>query len=306
MVAGFRSSETENIDMDIERLRQIKHLAIIALFSDNDFLDILVLKGGTALEFYDIDYRLSIDLDFSIGDEFKQDLSTIKEKIEVALQDSFREDGYIVFDVKLRERPNRLSPDLADFWGGYIIEFKVIEIEKHEKLSTKIDSLRKNATVVGQLNKRTFSIEISKHEYCEPKQESELNGYTIYIYPPSMLVCEKIRAICQQMPEYGEIGRSSSQTARARDFYDIYLLIERYRIELTSEENIHLLKNVFAAKRVPLTLIAKVYETKEFHRDNFTAVKATVGENAGLKDFDFYFNYVVAYCQRFLETLGIK
>lgn len=292
--------------MNIERFRQIKHLAIIALFSDNDFLDILVLKGGTALEFYDIDYRLSIDLDFSIGDEFKQDLSTIREKIEVALQDSFREAGYIVFDVKLRERPNKVSPDLADFWGGYIIEFKAIELEKYEQLSTKIDSLRKNATVVGPLNKRIFSIEISKHEYCEPKQESELNGYTIYIYPPPMLVCEKIRAICQQMPEYGEIVRSSSQTARARDFYDIYLLVERYQIDLTSEGNIHLLKNIFAAKRVPLSLIAKVSGTKEFHRDNFTAVKATVGENAALKDFDFYFDYVVAYCQRFLETLGIE
>jgi len=292
--------------MDIERFRHIKHLAIIALFSDNDFLDILVLKGGTALEFYDIDYRLSIDLDFSIVDEFKQDLSTIREKIEVALQDSFREAGYIVFDVKLRERPNRLSPDLADFWGGYIIEFKVIELEKHEQLSTKIDSLRKNATVVGPLNKRTFSIEISKHEYCEPKQESELNGFTIYIYPPSMLIYEKIRAICQQMPEYGEIVRSSSQTARARDFYDIYLLIERYRIDLTSEGNILLLKNIFAAKRVPLSLIAKICDTREFHRDNFTAVKATVGDNAALNDFDFYFNYVVAYCQRFLETLGIE
>jgi len=292
--------------MDIERFRQIKHLAIIALFSDNDFLDILVLKGGTALEFYDIDYRLSIDLDFSIGDEFKQDLSTIREKIEFALQDSFREAGYIVFDVKLRERPNRVSPELADFWGGYIIEFKVIELEKHEQLSTKIDSLRKNATVVGPLNKRTFSIEISKYEYCEPKQESKLNGYTIYIYPPPMLVCEKIRAICQQMPEYGEIVRSSSQTARARDFYDIYLLVERYQIDLSSEGNIHLLKNIFAAKRVPLSLIAKVSGTKEFHRDNFTAVKATVGKNAALKDFDFYFDYVVAYCQRFLKTLGIK
>ena len=291
--------------MDIERFRQIKHLAIIALFSDNDLLDMLVLKGGTALEFFDLDYRLSVDLDFSIGDEFKQDLSIIRAKIGSCLQDSFREAGYIVFDVKLRERPNRLSTDLADFWGGYIIEFKVIEHEKYEQLSAKIDSLRRNATVVGPLNKRTFSIEISKHEYCEPKQECELNGYTIYIYPPPMLICEKIRAICQQMPEYGKIVRSSSQTARARDFYDIYLLIERYQIDLTSEGNIHLLKNIFAAKRVPLSLIAKIHDTKEFHRDNFIAVKAAVG-GANINNFDFYFDYVVAYCQHFLEILGIE
>jgi predicted nucleotidyltransferase component of viral defense system len=292
--------------MDRERFKQIKHLAIIALFSDNDLLDMLVLKGGTALEFYDLDHRLSLDLDFSIDGEFKQDLSTIREKIEAALQDTFREAGYIVFDVKFKERPNRLSPDLADFWGGYILEFKVIELEKHEQLFAKIDSLRRNATVVGPLNKRTFNIEISKHEYCEPKQDNELNGYTIYTYPPPMLVCEKIRAICQQMPEYGEIVRSSSQTARARDFYDIYILIERYRIDLTSEGNIDLLKKIFAAKRVPLHLIKKIHETKEFHREDFTSVKATVGDSSGLNDFDFYFNYIVANCHRILKALGIE
>jgi predicted nucleotidyltransferase component of viral defense system len=292
--------------MDRDRFRRIKHLTIIALFSDNDLLDMLVLKGGTALELYDLKHRLSLDLDFSISDEFKQDLSTLRERIDNSLKETFQEAGYIVFDVKFRERPKKLSPDLADFWGGYILEFKVIELEKHEQLSVDVAALRRNATVIGPLNKRTFSVEISKHEYCGPKQQKELNGYTIYIYPPPMLVCEKIRAICQQMPEYGEIVRSTSQSARAKDFYDIYVLIEKYQIDLTSEENIDLLRKIFAAKRVPLNLINKINDTREFHREDFIAVKATVGDIAELKDFDFYFEFVVNYCQRILETFGIK
>jgi predicted nucleotidyltransferase component of viral defense system len=226
--------------MERERFRQIKHLSIIALFSDNDLLDKLVLKGGTALEFYDIDHRFSLDLDFSIDNEFEQDLGIIKDKIANLLHDTFKEAGYIVFDVKLREKPHRVSSDMADFWGGYIIEFKVIEVDNYDKLSDDIDSMRRNATVIGPRNKRTFRIEISKHEYCDQKQMDELDGYAFYIYPPSMLVCEKLRAICQQMPEYGKIVRSLSQTARARDFYDIYLLMERYQINLNSEENIDL------------------------------------------------------------------
>lgn len=292
--------------MDRERFRQIKHLAIIALFSDNDLLDMLVLKGGTALEFFDLEHRLSIDLDFSISGKFKQDLSTIRERIEAGLQDTFRQAGYIVFDVRFRERPKRLSPDLADFWGGYILEFKVIERERYDQLSDRIDSLRRNATVIGPLNKRTFSIEISKYEYCEYKQENELNGFTIYIYPPPMLVCEKIRAICQQMPEYGKIVRSPTRTARARDFYDIYILNERCRIDITSEKNIDLMKKIFASKRVPLSLISKISETREFHRDDFISVKATVGDMVTVNDFDFYFDFVVSYCNLFLDAIGVK
>ncbi len=292
--------------MERERFRQVKHLSIIALFSDNDLLDKLVLKGGTALEFYDIDHRFSLDLDFSIDNEFEQDLEIIKDKIANLLSDTFKEAGYMVFDVKLHERPHRVSADMADFWGGYIIEFKVIELGKYYKLSDNIDSLRRNATVIGPRNKRIFRIEISKHEYCEQKQVNELGGYTFYIYPPSMLVCEKLRAICQQTPEYGQIVRSSSHTARARDFYDIYLLMERYQINLNSDGNIDLLKKIFAAKRVPLSLIAKIHEYRGYHREDFLAVRGTVGANIHLDNFDFYFDYVLNQCKYILKTLGMK
>ena len=286
--------------------KRIKYLTLISLFSDNDLLDTLVLKGGTALEFYDLDYRLSLDLDFSIEKEFDQDLMVIQDKIETLLRSTFQEEGYEIFDVKVRQKPRQISPEMADFWGGYSVEFKVIGAEQYRQLSRDFDSLRREALVVGLKNRKKIEIDISKYEYCQPKQIKELEGYSIYVYTPAMIVCEKIRAICQQMPEYREIVLSSSQSARARDFYDIYLLIERYAIDLTSKENLHLLEEIFAAKRVPLSLIAKIHDTKEFHREDFIAVRATVADSDKLEDYDFYFDYVVSYCQRILETLGVE
>ncbi len=286
--------------------KRIKYLTLISLFSDNDLLDVLVLKGGTALEFYDLDYRLSLDLDFSIEKEFDQDLTVIKEKVEKVLGNTFREAGYEVFDVKALEKPKQISPEMADFWGGYSIEFKIISAEQYVQFSKDIDSLRREAMVVGLMNRKKIEIDISKYEYCQPKQIKELEGYSIYVYTPAMMVCEKIRAICQQMPEYREIVLSSSQSARARDFYDMYLLIERYAIDLATKDNLYLLGKIFKAKRVPLSLIAKIRNTREFHRDDFTAVRATVGNSDKVDTYDYYFDYVVAYCQRILKALGIE
>ena len=58
---------------------KIKKLAIISLFSDDEFMDIFVLKGGSALEIiYNISDRSSLDIDFSIESEFdNRELDTI-------------------------------------------------------------------------------------------------------------------------------------------------------------------------------------------------------------------------------------
>lgn len=191
---------------------------------------------------------------------------------------------------------------MAGFWGGYQIEFKIIEYEKYSGLSDKIESLRRNALVVGNRQKKKIKIDISKFEYCIPKQKYEMDGYTIYVYTPEMIVIEKLRAICQQMPEYAGIVTTPSRSARARDFFDIYATIEHFKIDLATKQNTELLNNIFAAKRVPVELIGKIQDYREFHRSDFTAVKDTVKIDTELRDFDFYFDYVVDKC-RSLETL---
>jgi hypothetical protein len=111
-----------------------------------------------------------------------------------------------------------------------------------------------------------------------------------------MIVVEKIRAICQQMPKYRKLVKSEHQTARARDFVDIYYLIKKFKIKIDSKENIELLKCIFDAKRVPVGLIGKIDKYRDFHREDFVAVKDTIKPGFKLRDFDFYFDYVLEIC----------
>lgn len=118
-----------------------------------------------------------------------------------------------------------------------------------------------------------------------------------------MIVFEKIRAICQQMPEYAQVVNSPSQSARARDFFDIYTILEHFKgIDFRTKGNADLLKNIFAAKRVPLNLIGKIKDYKEYHRPDFVSVKDTVQPSFDLREFDYYFDYVVDRCRE-LEPL---
>lgn len=292
--------------MDLHNLRKIKEIAIKAMFSDDDLMERLVLKGGNALDIiYKIAKRASLDLDFSIAGEFKEDeIELIESKIRKVLTDTFMENNYYIFDIKFAERPSRISETVQTFWGGYKVEFKIIENQKKNNLGNEIEKLRRNALVVGRKQVRTFSIDISKFEYCTGKQDQEFDGYTIYVYSPSMLVIEKLRAICQQMPEYKKIIGTQTQTARARDFFDIHALLENFTIDFSDPENISLTENIFSAKKVPLNLIGKIENYREFHRQDFLIVKDTINPGQEIRDFDFYFDFVVDKC-RGLKSLWI-
>ena len=284
--------------MDLELLARLKRLAIIAMFSDDDLMDILVLKGGNLLDsIYAVAYRSSMDVDFSMEGQFnEEELGQIGAKVRKALIDTFRAEGYTAFDIKFMVRPKKpLSSDLCDFWGGYRVEFKVIETGKYNELRNDERSLRIASISLGKSHEKKFLIDISKFEFCAPKQEVDLEeGYTIYVYTPAMMVCEKIRAICQQMPDYAALVSCVGQSARARDFFDIYTVFEHWKIDLATQENLALLRNIFEAKKVPLSLIQKIADTREFHRSDFSSVRDTIKANVLLKDFDFYFDYVVA------------
>jgi hypothetical protein len=306
MLCTFVLNSSEDARVNFDYLEKIKRTTIIAMFSDDDLMERLVLKGGNALGIvHKVAQRVSVDLDFSIETEFKEDeIKAIQDRIRNRLVEAFKTEGYHAFDISFTPRPHKMSSDMADFWGGYWIEFKVIEMEKYEQLRENTDALRRQAAVVGGGQKRKIKIEISKFEYCREKQRSELDGYTIYVYTPAMIVIEKLRAICQQMPEYAAQVRDPSPSARARDFFDIYVVMEHFNIDLTTEENVRLLKNIFAAKRVPLKLIWRIPEFREFHRENFASVKDTVRSTFKLEDFDFYFDYVIGKCQA-LKASGI-
>lgn len=273
----------------------IKKLTIIAMFSDDDLMDSLVLKGGNVLDIvYGIAQRASIDLDFSIENQFR-DLEAVTAKVRRALEDTFAAAGYQAFDVRASERPATVSPQAKDFWGGYRFDFKIIERQRYDAFAHDLARLRRNATLVGERQRRTFAIDVSKFEYCAPKRPSDFEGYRIYVYTPAMIVFEKLRAICQQMPEYADL-LGKARTARARDFFDIHTVDQHYPIDFRSPESLDLVRRIFDAKRVSLELIAGIPDYREYHRPDFSVVCDTVKPGFKLKEFDFYFDYVVDKC----------
>ena len=292
--------------MKVSTLDHIKQLVIIAMVSDDELMERLVLKGGNALDIaYKLSERASVDLDFSMEKDFTiEELVNIQGRIERLLVDTFAENGYKAFDIKFLEKPKIKNKANQEFWGGYAVEFKIIESDKHEKLSDNIENIRRNSTVVGPGQQKTFKIDISKFEYCRTKKEIEIDGYTVYVYTPEMIMFEKLRAICQQMPEYSEIISSNTRTARARDFFDIYVVSKAFKIDIATKENLHLLKEIFKAKKVPLNFIKKIKEYEAYHEQDYDSLKDTVKTKVKLRDFEYYFNYVVSIANR-LESLGV-
>lgn len=280
-------------------LAEIRRIVITAMFSDDVLFQQLTLKGGNALNLvYDLGSRSSVDVDLSLETDFAN-IDDSRGRIFKALKARFAEAGITVFDEKFSKRPLK-QKDGSERWGGYQIEFKLLETERFEAWKDDLDRSRREALVIGSGERRVFEIQISKYEYCHGKVQTEFQDYSIFVYTPEMIVAEKLRAICQQMPEYRLRGY---RTARARDFYDIHSTITALGIKLGSEENKELVCNIFAAKEVDTELISKIPDQREFHRPDWVSVVLTTSGH--LETFDFYFDFVVSQTQ-LLESLWKK
>jgi hypothetical protein len=270
-------------------LAEVRRVAITAMFADDYLLDRVVLKGGNALSLvYGIGARTSLDLDFSIDADFP-DPDEARDRIFRALRTRFDSAGYVVFDEIFGPRPAVARPDQSLRWGGYRVEFKLIERRLFDELHRDIEALRRQSLVTGTAQTRTFTIDLSRYEYCEPKREVELDDFIIYVYTPEMIAVEKVRAICQQMPTYPLIVYHHP---RARDFYDIALVVKECKISFATPENQQLVRDIFSAKEVPLSLIGQIASYREFHRADWPKVEQAVSQP--LLPFDDYFDFVLA------------
>jgi hypothetical protein len=267
-------------------LTQIRKTAIAAMFSNDQLMKDFVLKGGNALNLvYQFGSRSSIDVDLSMEGDI-ENLDLVKLRVFSALRGRFDHLGYVLFDESFVARPRFPTGEHGEEWGGYEVQFKIIEKSHFRLLGENLERIRRNATVVSPLQKRTFKIQISKFEYCAGRVERQVDDCTIYVYTPAMLCIEKLRALCQQMPEYPLHKR-----ARARDFYDIHCIITEGTVNIGTDSNLELARNIFAAKRVPLNLIPRIRDYREFHRQDWGAVQDSV--SGEVQAFDFYFDFVI-------------
>ncbi len=273
---------------------EVKRKAIEALASDSLLGSRLFFKGGSLLELvYGIGLRSSIDLDYSIdGDFLASELLEIPDRVSRRLTAGFAPLNVRVFDVRFTPRPAEVSAELSPFWGGYRVEFKIISTARATALGADVEAMRREAIAVGPGFQRTLEIDISKHEHCGEHEVLRIGNERLLTYSPRLVVAEKLRAICQQMPEYRAVVRSRGARPRARDFFDIALLVERFSLALATPEFRVLLGRVFEAKRVAIELLWRVETTREFHRPDFESVLATVPAGIEVLGFDEYFDAV--------------
>uniref|UniRef100_UPI000248BFB6 nucleotidyl transferase AbiEii/AbiGii toxin family protein n=1 Tax=Paenibacillus elgii TaxID=189691 RepID=UPI000248BFB6 len=147
--------------LTLDELKQIRTLTIISLFSDDDLMDTLVLKGGNALEIgYGFNSRSSVDIDLSMVKDFAtiglESIQEIEARLHKVLESTFSEYGYQVFDVKLKTKPKKLAPEIADFWGGYEANFKIIELERYEEYKNNYTRLTARSIAVAEDKKNSF------------------------------------------------------------------------------------------------------------------------------------------------------
>ena len=262
---------------------QVRRLAITAVFSDDYFFERVVLKGGNALAIaLGLGGRSSLDLDFSIENDFENPAEAA-QRLEAALNRRFASVGIVVVDFSFSPRP--FTPrEGAPRWGGYLAEFKLLEEARYKKIGDDKQVRGRESMVIGPGQQRKFTIDLSKFEYTHGNIIREIDSFDVRVYTPEMIALEKLRAICQQMPEYSP---NRTPSARARDFFDIYQIYAITGLRIGSQENKKLLRHIFAAKDVPLDFLQLIAAQREFHRPDWDSVRLSIN-NDNLKEFDFY------------------
>lgn len=261
-------------------------LTIRALMSDRDLMYSLVLKGGNALQLvYGLIDRASVDLDFSMENDFTpEELLTLKQKIQRLLSSEFEKYHLIPFDIDLKEKPKQGK---IKEWKGYLLTFKVVDYELYD--ANDLSRTRNAAYVIYDNNSTKFQVDISSYEYTKSKIRTEIEGSVIFVYTPEMIVFEKLRALCQSMPEYQKIIPSAKTKGRARDFYDIWNICQNQEIDFINKTE--LLKEIFDAKKVPLDFLNYFEKYKDLQKEDWVNVKDTIQtEDFG---FDHYYEFVM-------------
>ncbi len=239
-------------------------------------------------------------LDFSLAEDLNEPQEKFASRLERALVERLEPSKLRVFDWRFTSRPKNPEAGASVRWGGYKAEFKIIEEQKWRECDGDLNLARRHAwrNLPQGGSSQIFKIELSKFEFCEPAVEVEVDGNSIKVYSEAMIASEKLRSLCQQMKEYQGATNSS---ARARDFYDIHSIVTEAGVNLNSPVNQKLLRSVFAAKDVPLELLGRVQDYREFHRENWPAARDTLPAGHA-PDFDYYFDFVLQVVTR-LETL---
>ena len=109
-----------------------------------------------------------------------------------------------------------------------------------------------------------------------------------------MIVCEKIRALCQQLPEYF-INHGESKSPRPRDFYDIYTIMKISNLSF-NQIDIVVFEEMFKIKKVDFSLLDRILspEYYNFTKGGLQSLIDTLPLDERTDfDFDVCYDYVI-------------
>jgi hypothetical protein len=267
------------------KIEEVITEVVIAVYGSPTLAKLLILKGGSAMRMLDgQDSRLSLDADFSIKGMLT-DADPIFLEMERCFAATFSTLGFDLIDFKAKKKPKKRQQGFPEWWGGWACDFKLVD-RKHRKKT--LETRRRNALIPEGANSPKIQIDLSEHEYCGKLRTKVIHGTTIRAYSREMIVLEKLRAICQQHPDY--LYRQQTKN-RARDFYDIGVLTTDPSDEFIRRCQRHL-KPVFDAKEVPLWILGALWGDTAFidaFRLGFDQVRNTV--RGRLDDFSTYLEH---------------
>lgn len=266
------------------RVDEVITRAIVALYATPRLASMLFLKGGSAMRLFDhLESRLSIDADFSVIGKVS-DKEKFFNDIEVSLRTGFESSKYEVIDFRSVRKPNTLRSNYPDWWGGLSCEFKLVS---RDHMNKTLEVKRRHALIPEGSNSSIVTLDVSEHEYCGKTRSKLIRGVRILGYSRELMVLEKLRAICQQHPDY----QYRLSKNRSRDFYDIYELTKDAGDDFAGGCLVHLI-HVFEAKAVPLELLAVFWDDIfiDEQRRGFDQVRDTV--SGVVQSFDVYVEHV--------------
>jgi uncharacterized protein len=225
----------------------------------------LVFKGGTVLKkFYFVDYRFSEDLDFTLLDN-----SIPNEQIFECFKQAFE---------LVKEEAN--------------IPLEIINNNEHEDGGINF-YISYTGPLGGQKTSRKIKVDISRGEKMEfnPVNRKAFNIYTdcdgfhLLCYPTEEILIEKMRSVIQRM--------------QARDFYDIWYLLEENSVDIG-----FLLKE-FKSKCTSKGIDSSIFPTKLSERIPQYKGRWQVSMNDQIKELP-EFDKVEREVQRNLKKLNFK
>lgn len=269
-------------------IKEVLENVVVAIFSDAELSKQLVLKGGFAMNLLEkIDERLSTDIDLSYKSGI-DDPKHFSKMIKKALSAQFKKYKYDIIDMTFSKKPKR-NIDKPAWWGGWLCEFK-LSSAKDRKLS---DSQRTRQALIPEgVVSSKIEIEISEHEYWGSVHKAKIKRVGINGYSRTMLVVEKIRALCQQHPDYPyALPRN-----RTRDIVDIYYLTKDHLTKSFIEECKQELPKSFAIKEVNESLLDAFFDEDyiEMLRKGFPQVIDTLkGKHLPFETYLEHLRYLI-------------